>query len=125
MSDASKTQLSLRDIVDLEAWLDESFKAEVLQDPAGAVAKVAEKYGVELPGGVEYRVVSDTDTQYNIVLSTNPAGDMPASEASEVRAYGMEMISNPSRPDEAKRGSSYTIFCNPAICKAVSQYPQR
>ena len=122
MTDANKTELSLRDIVDLEAWLDESFKAEVLKDPSAAVAKIAQKYGVELPAGVDFRVVSDTDTQYNLVLSTNPAGDMPASEASEVSAYGMTLMSPGRDPDPVRPGSSYSLFCNPAICKAISRY---
>ena len=121
MSD-ERTQLSLRDLVDLEAWLDESFRDEVLADPGAAAAKVAEKYGIDLPEGVQFRAVADSETQYNLVLSANPAGEAPAATASEVRAYGMDLMGLPPDPDPVKRGSSYSLFCNPAICKAISTY---
>jgi hypothetical protein len=117
-----RTQLSLRDLVDLEAWLDESFRDEVLANPGAAAAKVAEKYGVELPAGVQFNAVSDSETQYNLVLSANPAGDAPAASASEVRAYGMTLGAPAPDPQEVKRGSSYSLFCNPAICQAISRY---
>jgi hypothetical protein len=126
MSDAAKTPLSLRDVVDLEAWLDESFRDDLMQNPGGAVARVAEKYGIEVPAGMNFSVVSDTETQYNLILSVNPAGEAPAASASEVRAYGMDLglPSGGGDPEPARRGSSYTLFCNPAICAVASRYPQ-
>jgi hypothetical protein len=123
MSDTTKSQLSLRDIVDLEAWLDPSFKEEVQSNPAAGVAKVAEKYGIDLPDGVDFRVVSDSDTEYHLVLSTNPAGDAPAAAGSEVSGYISRMIVGPTPTATIagpKKGSSYTIFCNPSICKVVA-----
>jgi hypothetical protein len=115
MSD-EKTQLSLRDIVDLEAWLDESFRDEVLKNPAGAVAKVAQKYGIDIPAGVNFAVASDSETQYNLVLSANPAGDAPAVSGSEVSGY-MDQIAASSGGTTGFWGSTTSSWtCNPAIC---------
>jgi len=111
-----KTTLSLRDIVDLECWLDPTFGDQLQGDTAGTMARLAEKYGAELPGGVEFRVVADTESVFHIPLSVNPAGDVPAAAESEVSGY-MDMI---AAPTAGGKPSSSTLFCNPAICSAVN-----
>jgi hypothetical protein len=111
-----KTTLSLRDIVDLESWLDPSFGEQLQSDTAGTIARLGEKYGVEVPADVEFRVVVDTDNVFHIPLSVNPAGDAPAATESEVSGY-MNLI---AAPTTAGKASSSTIFCNPAICSAVN-----
>jgi hypothetical protein len=122
MSDAEKTQLSLRDIVDLEAWLDPTFKDQLQQDPAPAMQKLGEKYGMEIPAGIDFRVLSDSDKVYHLVLSSDAAGEAPASAESEVSGY-MDMIAAPTT-DVSRRGSTSTLFCNPAICKAILNLPK-
>ena len=121
MSD-EQTQLSLRDLVDLEAWLDESFRDEVLANPGAAAAKVAEKYGVELPAGVQFSAVSDSETQYNLVLSANPAGDAPAASASEVRAYGMELMGAPRRIPGGEAGQQLLALLQPGHLQGHQPY---
>ncbi len=50
------------------SWADEGFKARLLADPAAVLA--AE--GFDLPAGVSFRVVANTDTLVNLVLPAKP-----------------------------------------------------
>jgi hypothetical protein len=49
-------------------WADEGFKARLMADPAAVLA--AE--GFDLPQGVSFKVVEDTDKLITIVLPTRP-----------------------------------------------------
>jgi len=123
MSDTSKTELGVRDIVDLEAFIDPRFRDELQQDPAGAMGKLAEKYGIDIPAGVTCRVLSDTDSEYHLVLSNNPAGDAPATAGSEVSGY-MDMIAAPTSTS-GQPNCTKSLFCNPAISKAMTDIVNR
>ncbi len=59
-----------------EAWTDDGLKARLLEDPAG----VLREYGVEVPFGVELRVVEDTPEIRHLVLPPSPAGELADEE---------------------------------------------
>lgn len=122
MADTPKTELSVRDIADLEAFVDPRFREELQQDPASAMGKLAEKYGIDIPSGVNFRVHSDSDSEYNLVLSSNPAGDAPATAGSEVSGY-MDMISAPT--STSGPNCTKSLFCNPAISRAMGGLTSR
>lgn len=50
-------------------WTDDAFKRQLAADPNGVLS--AE--GVEIPNGVNVRVLEETDSQYYLVLPTKPA----------------------------------------------------
>lgn len=51
------------------AWADDAFKQQLAADPKGVLS--AE--GVEIPNGVNVKVLEETDSQYYLVLPTKPA----------------------------------------------------
>jgi hypothetical protein len=51
------------------AWADDEFKQQLTADPNGVLS--AE--GVEIPNGVNVKVLEETDSQYYLVLPTRPA----------------------------------------------------
>jgi hypothetical protein len=55
-----------------KAWSDESLKQRLVNDPAA----VLEEHGIEVPPGIELRVVEDTDDVCHLVLPPSPAGDL-------------------------------------------------
>ena len=116
MTDTSKSQLSVRDIVDLEAFVDPRFRDELQQDPSSAMGRLAQKYNIDMPSGVTFRVLNDSDSEYHLVLSNNPAGDAPATSGSEVSGY-MDTIAAPTSTSGPL--CTRTIFCNPAISRAM------
>ena len=69
-----------------KAWTDESFKQRLLAEPA----TVLREQGMEVPPGVEVRVVENTGTVAHLVLPTRPAeGEL--SEAELERAAGLQV----------------------------------
>jgi hypothetical protein len=52
-----------------KAWMDEGFKQRLLSDPAASL----KEEGVEIPRGVEVRIVEDTDTVQHLVLPMKPS----------------------------------------------------
>ena len=121
----SKTHLpfDLRTLVDLEAWQDPRFRAEVQRDPKAAVTQLAVRYGITLPEGMEFRTVSDTEKVYNLVISENPVGASADEFGSEVQAYIKSFAASGDRGDVARaRASSTGVLglCNTAICSAVN-----
>jgi len=54
----------------VKAWSDDEFKQRLLTDPA-AVLKAE---GMDIPEGVEIRVVENTDKLQHIVLPPRPSG---------------------------------------------------
>ena len=118
MTDTSKTEPSVRDLADLEAFVDPRFREELEQDPSSAMGKLADKYGIEIPSGVTFRVHSDSDTEYHVVLSNNPAGDAPSMAGSEVSGY-MDMVGAPTATS-GQPNCTKSWFCNPAISKAMT-----
>jgi hypothetical protein len=55
-----------------KAWSDDALKQRLLDDPAA----VLEEHGIEVPPGVELRVVEDTDQVCHLVLPASPSGDL-------------------------------------------------
>ena len=51
------------------AWMDEGFKQRLLSDPAASL----KEEGVEMPPGVEVRIVEDTETVQHLVLPMKPS----------------------------------------------------
>ena len=51
-----------------QAWSDEDYKRQLVDDPAGALTDA----GAEVPDGVQLRVVEDTDTVKHLVLPAAP-----------------------------------------------------
>jgi hypothetical protein len=51
------------------AWIDEGFKQRLLSDPAASL----KEEGVEIPPGVEVRIVEDTETVQHLVLPMKPS----------------------------------------------------
>lgn len=112
-----KTRLGLRDIIDLEAWADPAFRDQLVKDTPAVMATLAQKYGIEVPTGVEFRVVADTENVYHLPISVNPAGDAPAAAESEVAGYMDRIVAGGGL---GKPSSSSWWGCNPAICSAVN-----
>jgi len=52
-----------------KAWSDPAFKAKLLADPHGALKDA----GVAVPPGMTVKVVENTDTHVDFVLSATPA----------------------------------------------------
>jgi hypothetical protein len=55
-----------------KAWSDDDLKQRLIAEPAA----VLEEHGIEVPLGVELRVVEDTDDICHLVLPASPSGDL-------------------------------------------------
>ena len=55
-----------------KAWADEDFKVRLLEETAA----VFKENGIEVPEGVELRVVENTDTVVNCILPPAPEGEL-------------------------------------------------
>lgn len=120
--------LDLRALVDLEAWQDPRFKAEVQSNPNEAIAKLAKKYGVEVPEGMQFRTVTDETNVYHLVISNNPAGVSPDDAESDVMGYveshtPSRVAAAPAQPAAFFSSTTCGWFCNPHICKLGSLGP--
>jgi len=51
------------------AWRDEAFRQRLLTDPAA----VLKEHKLEIPGGVQLRVLEDTDQVIHLVMPRKPA----------------------------------------------------
>jgi hypothetical protein len=67
-----------------QAWTDEAFKQRLLAEPKTVLAE----QGVELPAGLEVRVMEDTEQLHHLVLPPRPAGEGELSEDQLGRAAG-------------------------------------
>ena len=66
-----------------KAWTDEAFKRRLLAEPAAVLAK----HGMDVPPGVQFRVVEDTATVRHLTLPFRP-GSGEISEEELSRAAG-------------------------------------
>jgi Nitrile hydratase, alpha chain len=57
-----------------KAWGNEMFRRKLLKDPAGTLRDE----GVDLPKGVEVKVVEDTPGRIHFILPVKPAGQVDA-----------------------------------------------
>lgn len=55
-----------------KAWADDELKERLLTEPSAVLAE----HGIEVPSGIELRVVEDTDDVCHLVLPASPAGDL-------------------------------------------------
>ena len=55
-----------------KAWSDEELKQRLVDEPAA----VLEEHGIEVPPGIQLRVVEDTDEVCHLVLPPSPSGDL-------------------------------------------------
>src|SRR4051812_40251927 len=60
----SKEELKKWSKVVAEAWSDDAFKERLMQDPPSAL----KEFGIDVPAGVEFRVVENTDKVRYITL---------------------------------------------------------
>lgn len=73
MNEEEKAQEQAKKMEQLIArtWADEAFKQRLMANPV----TVLKEAGLEIPEGIEVRVVEDTDTVYHLVLPPKPADD--------------------------------------------------
>jgi hypothetical protein len=55
-----------------KAWSDDDLKQRLMADPAAVLAE----HGIEVPLGIDLRVVEDTDDVCHLVLPASPSGDL-------------------------------------------------
>jgi Nitrile hydratase, alpha chain len=67
----AKAELKKWSQVVAEAWRDDKFKERLMQDPISAL----KEFGIEVPAGIEIRVVENTDKVRYITLPPKPVTD--------------------------------------------------
>ena len=67
-----------------KAWMDEGFKQKLLSEPA----EILREEGIELPPGVEIRMVENTDNVFHFVLPAKPVGDVISDDQLEKISAG-------------------------------------
>jgi hypothetical protein len=67
----SRKELKKWSKVVAEAWADDTFKERLIKDPPAAL----KEFGIEVPPGVEFRVVENTDKVRYVTLPPKPVGD--------------------------------------------------
>jgi hypothetical protein len=86
-----------------QAWVDEKLKQRLLSNPT----PVLKEHGIEVPPGVDVRVVENTEKVYYFTLAAKPAGDVTELTSSQLAgvAGGVPAITicspitiNPSAP---------------------------
>ena len=63
-----------------KCWLDPEYKRSVMEDPAGAMREL----GIEVPEGVEIRIVENTDTVQYVAIPANPPEELSEEMLSQV-----------------------------------------
>jgi hypothetical protein len=61
-----------------KAWEDAAFKANLVKDPKGAIK---EAFGIDIPAGVELKVVEESPTLYYLAIPPKPE-DVAGGESS-------------------------------------------
>ena len=56
----------------IRAWKDEAFKERLFSDPAG----VFKENGIDLPEGMEVKMLENTDKLIHFILPPRPKGDI-------------------------------------------------
>ncbi len=78
-------------------WSDVKFKAKLLSDPHAALAEA----GVDLPDGLNVKVLEDTADTQHLVLPAAPtnAGELSAERLEEIASGGAATTVNPMITD--------------------------
>jgi hypothetical protein len=69
-----------------KVWSDDNLKQRLIDDPA----TVLEEHGIEVPYGVELKVVEDTDQVCHLVLPPSPSGDLLDEDLSD--SEGVDLL---------------------------------
>ena len=77
-----------------QAWADDKFKQRLLAEPV----EVLKEHGMEVPAGLEVRVVENTDKVANLLLPPKPAGDVTQVTSSQLGGVVGGAICGPSGP---------------------------
>lgn len=83
-----------------QAWADEKFKKRLLTDPAA----VLKEHGLEVPAGLDVRVVENTDKVYHLTLPARPAG-----EVTELTGRQMKAVMGGDTPCQASSCQSQRL----------------
>jgi hypothetical protein len=76
-----------------KAWMDEGFKQRLLSDPS----TVLKEEGVEIPPGVEVRIVEDTANVHHLLLPMKPSRmELPDDQLAGVAA-GVAVFKPPKK----------------------------
>ena len=90
------------------AWSDPAFKKRLVSDPAGA----AKEYDIQIPAGMEIKVVEDTETVRHVILPPRPsAQDLSDEQLEQVAgggctACGATVMAAPTAPPSPPPPSS-------------------
>ena len=96
-----------------QAWADEKLKKRLLAEPAA----VLKEHQIEVPEGVEIRVVENTDKVYYLTLPAKPAGEVTELTGREMKAVmGGDTPCNypqtPPPPQTQRLTTKSQGFCN-------------
>lgn len=96
--DALAKAISKKELIKLSnvvaaSWNDDKFKQRLMQDPRAAL----EEFGIEVPAGVDVRIVENTDKIRYVTLPPKPADTTELSER-ELRAIAGALSSPTSSP---------------------------
>ncbi|OAS21344.1 NHLP leader peptide family RiPP precursor [Paenibacillus oryzisoli] len=64
-----------------KAWEDEAFKQQLLANPKAALKQA---FNITLPDDIKVKAVEETSTEFVLVIPTNPAKVLVASNAVEI-----------------------------------------
>lgn len=64
-----------------QAWTDEKFKKRLIEKPAAVI----QEHGIEVPAGVEIRVVENSENVTHFILPPKPAGEVAELTANQMR----------------------------------------
>jgi len=68
-----------------KAWTDEAFKAKLLADPTA----VFKENGIEVPEGVEVKMLENTENMVHFVLPPPPAAELSDEDLDKVAGGGL------------------------------------
>jgi hypothetical protein len=68
-----------------KAWTDANFKKKLLADPAAAL----KASGLEVPRGLQVKVVENTDQVLYLVLPPKPSGEISEEDLEKVAGGGL------------------------------------
>jgi len=99
MGETSETLKKWSQLV-AQAWADEKLKQQLLVNPT----RVLQEHGIEVPAGVEIRVVENTDKVSYLMLPPKPAGGVAELTSGQLSGIAggfccLCACNTPSRPD--------------------------
>lgn len=89
-----KEQMKKMQQVIAKAWTDEGFKQRLLSDPAASL----KQEGIEIPEGIQLKVVENTDKVFHFVLPPKPSSEELSDDQLDDAAGGWCTLVNFWRP---------------------------